>query len=370
MLENLRNKKLIKYYLKEISKKTEKIKYPLKIMEVCGTHTVVIYKYGLRKILKDLSIDMISGPGCPVCVTPNEIIESAISILERENFILATFGDMTRVPTRKGSMQDFSPEKGSIKKIIYSPEEAIELSEKYPKKEVVFFGVGFETTIPSIGWTVKKAKEKNLKNFSALTALWLIPPPLKALVSSDEIRISGFLYPGHVSAIIGTEPYRFIPEEYHIPGAITGFEPCDVLMGIDSILTQIIKNRPSVDIQYKRVVRKNGNEKAKKLMGEMFEEKDTIWRGLGLIKRSGLRLKSLYSDFDAEKRFNINIKLSSADLPGCKCGEVIKGIISPEECPLFSKICNPDSPKGPCMVSYEGACLSSYKYRKTMLSKG
>jgi len=362
-INTLRNREFIVAILKKIQEKIKKINYSPKIMEVCGTHTMTIHKFGLRRLLKDSGVEMLSGPGCPVCVTPNEIIEAAIDLLSNhENLILATFGDMTRVPTRKGSLMTSTPAKGSFKKIIYSPEECLLLAKENENKEVVFFGVGFETTIPSIAFTVKKAYEEKISNFSLLSALWLIPPPLKSIVESKDINIHGFLYPGHVSTIIGKIPYEFIAKDYKIPGTITGFEPGDILLGINDILDQILEDKPSVTIQYKRVVKEEGNPKARSLMYEVFEEKDANWRGLGLIPKSGLKLKEKFSQFDAEKKFGFKIKAQSKDLKGCRCGDVLKGLISPLECPLFRKACYPESPKGPCMVSFEGACLAYYKY--------
>lgn len=222
--------------------------------------------------------------------------------------------------------------------------------------------MGFETTIPSIAFLIKKAYEENISNFSILSALWLIPPPLKSIVESREVKISGFLYPGHVSTIIGQKPYQFIAQEYKIPGTITGFEPVDILLGINDILNQILENNPRVSIEYKRAVNPDGNPKAQALIYEVFEKKDAQWRGLGLIPESGLITKKRFSQFDAEHKFNLKIKPQSKDLGGCRCGEVLKGLISPLECPLFGKVCLPQSPKGPCMVSFEGACLAIYKY--------
>ncbi len=324
---------------------------------------MTVHKYGLKSLLEQAGAEMISGPGCPVCITPNEIHEAAIELVtENSNFILATFGDMTRVPTRKDSLQKAAAAKGSLLKIVYSPQETLEIARANPAKNVVFFGVGFETTIPAIALTVRKAFEQGLANFSLLSALWLIPPPLKAIVDAKEIAIDGFLYPGHVSAIIGEKPYQFIAEEYKIPGAICGFEPSDILLGILSIIEQIKERKAVVANEYTRVVRPDGNPKALAIMEETLETKDAFWRGLGLIPRSGLRLKKKYNAFDAEAKFKLKIEAGSSDLPGCRCGEVLRGLVSPPQCPLFGEKCNPDFPHGPCMVSFEGACLVHYKY--------
>ncbi|MFQ6083123.1 MAG: hydrogenase formation protein HypD [Candidatus Aminicenantia bacterium] len=362
-MEELRKEEIIKALLKKIKDKIKKISQPVKIMEVCGTHTMTVHKFGLRNMLFDSGVEMLSGPGCPVCVTPNEINEAAIDLLSRrKNLILTTFGDMTRVPTNKGSLMTAVPAKNSAKRIVYSPEEALILAKENRDKEVVFFGVGFETTIPSIAFIAKKAKEEKITNFSILSALWLIPPPLKVIVQSREVNISGFLYPGHVSTIIGQKPYQFIAQEYKIPGAITGFEPTDIMLGINSILDQILENKPQVSIEYKRAVNPEGNPRAQALMAEVLEEKDAHWRGLGLIPNSGLKLKKEFSNYDAEIKFNLSIESQNRDLPGCKCGEVLRGLILPPQCPLFGKICRPQSPQGPCMVSFEGACLAYYRY--------
>ncbi len=363
-MKELRDKNVIQTLLDRIRSQSHSFSRPLKIMEVCGTHTMVIHRYGLKKMLQQAGIQMLSGPGCPVCITPNEMHEAALDLVtENENFILTTFGDMTRVPTRKGSIQTAVPKRGSQVKIVYSPFESLTTAQDNPNKEVVFFGVGFETTIPAIAVTVKYAAQKNITNFSLLPALWLIPPPLKKIVESKDNQIQGFLYPGHVSAIIGEKPYHFIPKKYSIPGAITGFEAGDILISISSIQNQILNSDPKVDNTYARVVKPNGNPSAVKAIKDMFQKKDAHWRGLGLIPRSGLKLKQMYENFDAEIKYQINIEARGQDLPGCRCGDVLQGNISPPDCPLFSNQCIPNSPKGPCMVSYEGACLAYFKYR-------
>ncbi|MGB8953444.1 MAG: hydrogenase formation protein HypD [Candidatus Aminicenantales bacterium] len=364
-MKEYRDQKIIKGLLKEIAQKARFLPSTTRIMEVCGTHTMTIHKYGLKNMLAEAGVEMVSGPGCPVCITPNEYHESAIRLVaERDHTILATFGDMTRVPTHQGSLQAAVPASGSAVKIIYSPEESLDMARRTPGKEIVFFGVGFETTIPSIALMAKKAFEEKISNYSILSALWLIPPPLRAIVESKEIKIMGFLYPGHVSAIIGQKPYEFIARDHGIPGAIAGFEPGDILLGISSILGQIQEGRPRVSIEYSRVVRPEGNRIALDIMEEVLETKDAFWRGLGLIPQSGLRLKKKYSFCDAEKKFDLNLRAESPDLPGCRCGDVLRGLISPPQCPLFAGKCSPDFPFGPCMVSFEGACLVYYKYSR------
>lgn len=362
-MNTYRDKNVIKGLLHKIREKAAHIKEPLNIMEVCGTHTMTIHKYGLKQLLDEVGVRMLSGPGCPVCITPNALHEAAIDLVStRSDLFLATFGDMTRVPTGKDSLQTAIPAEGSRVQIVYSPEESLDLARQNPDKEVVFFGVGFETTIPSIALSAKAAYEEKLDNYSILSALWIIPPPLKALLEAKDTNIHGFLYPGHVSAIIGEEPYQFIPQEYGLPGAVTGFEPVDVLLGINNILDQTRSGEPVVANEYARVVRPEGNPLACKIMDELLETKDAVWRGLGKIPASGLTLRQTYAAYDAEQKYGLLIQSESGDLPGCRCGEVLKGIISPPECPMFGKECTPDSPHGPCMVSFEGSCLSYYKY--------
>jgi len=363
LMKEFRDQRITAGLLKSISRKTRGFPYAVRIMEVCGTHTMTIHRYGLKGLLEESGVEMISGPGCPVCITPNEIHEAALLMLtDRENMVLATFGDMTRVPTGKGSLQTAVPARSSLLKIVYSPEEALDLAASRPEKEVVFFGAGFETTIPSIALTAKRAKEEEIHNFSVLSAMWLIPPPLRAILEAGETAIHGFLYPGHVSAVIGSKPYEFIAREFRIPGAIAGFEPNDILLATVSILDQIRAGIPRVDLEYKRVVDPAGNPRALALMEEVLEIKDAHWRGLGIIPRSGLKLRESLAPFDAEIKFGLSIKPGSTDLPGCRCGEVLRGILSPAQCPLFSKKCSPDSPQGPCMVSFEGACYITHKF--------
>ncbi len=363
-MEEFRQEEVTSALIKKIKKKIEAIGRSVRIMEVCGTHTMTVYRYGLKPILEESGVDLLSGPGCPVCITPDEYHEIIISLLtERPKTIVASFGDMTRVPTSKGSLQTAVPAASSRLKIVYSPAEALELASSYPDCEIIFFGAGFETTIPSIAFTVKEARARQLTNFSLLAACWLIPPPLRAILESAEVAIDGFLYPGHVSVIIGSAPYRFVAEEYKIPGTITGFEPNDVLLGIISILDQILEGKPQVAIEYRRAVKTNGNQKALALMAEVFEIRDAFWRGLGLIPQSGLALKKEYQEFDALKRFSLSLTPSIRSFnPSCRCGEVLRGVISPKDCPLFGQVCRPESPYGPCMVSHEGACLIHFKY--------
>lgn len=370
MMKELRDKVVTAAILKEIEKKARNFSRVVRIMEVCGTHTMTIHRYGLKPLLEEAGVEMISGPGCPVCITPNEIHEACLDLLtQKENLLLASFGDMTRVPTRIGSLQATVPARGSQLKIVYSPEESLRLAKAQPKKEVVFLGVGFETTIPSIAVTAKRARLEKLENYSILSALWLIPPALRAILESGETRLSGFLYPGHVSAIIGVSPYEFIARDYGVPGAIAGFEPNDILLGIASILEQMKEGKPRVALEYRRAVAPNGNPLARAVMEEILEPYDAIWRGLGRIPKSGLKLKKPYESHDARVKHKLRAGEGSRDLPGCRCGQILRGLISPTQCPLFGKTCSPDSPQGPCMVSFEGACFVYHKYGRKPHSK-
>jgi len=362
-MKELRAKEVILSLISSIEKKTAVLPKPIKIMEVCGTHTMTLHRFGLKEMLSGAGIEMLSGPGCPVCITPNSYHEAAIDLItRRQHLILTTFGDMTRVPTSKGSLQNAVPAPESLIKIVYSPFESIEVARQNPDKEVVFFGVGFETTIPAIALAVKTAFRERLRNYSVLSALWIIPPPLRAILDSPEVGIQGFLYPGHVSAIIGLRPYRFVAEEYGIPGSVAGFEPGDMLLGVSAVLDQIRNERPSVSNEYARVVRPDGNPQARDIMEEMLEPKDAVWRGLGLIPKSGLKIKAKYRSIDAEHKHKLSLIHKDSDTEGCRCGEVLRGKIAPPECGLFARRCKPDSPYGPCMVSFEGACLAYHKY--------
>jgi hydrogenase expression/formation protein HypD len=362
-MKELRDKSVTRALVREIRGKIQSLGRPVRLMEVCGTHTMTIHRYGLKPILNAAGVEMVSGPGCPVCITPNEIHEACLDLVtQKENLILASFGDMTRVPTQKGSLQTAIPAASSQIRIVYSPEESLELARAHPAKEVVFFGVGFETTIPSIALTVSQAHREDLKNYSVLAALWLIPPALRWILEAGETAIDGFLYPGHVSAIIGVRPYQFIADEFGVGGAIAGFEPNDILLAISAVIDQIKEGRPEVFLEYKRAVQPEGNRRALEVMEKTLEPAEALWRGLGRIPRSSLKLKAKLDRFDALIRHGVRIKSGSGDLPGCRCGEVLRGLISPPQCRLFEKNCRPESPYGPCMVSLEGACYIHHKY--------
>jgi len=359
------DRRVITGLLSEIASLAEKISHPIRLMEVCGTHTMTIHRHGLKDLLLEAGVEMISGPGCPVCITPDGFHEAAIRLVtERENLVLATFGDMTRVPTRLGSLQTAVPAPGSTVKVIYSPEDARGLARGSPGKEVVFFGAGFETTIPAVALTAGRALAEGTTNFAVLTAFWIIPPPLRAILSSGEIRISGFLYPGHVSVVIGLKPYAFVAREFGLPGAVTGFEPGDILLGVRAVLEQIRDKRPQVVNAYPRVVRSEGNPAARAVMDKFLEPYDALWRGLGRIPQSGLRFKPGYASVDAAAKYGLHPAEDASDSPGCRCGEVLRGVLAPPQCRLFGRACTPEAPRGPCMVSFEGACFVYHKFRR------
>ncbi len=331
-------------------------KHSLILMEVCGTHTVAISKNGLRSLLPP-NIRLISGPGCPVCVTPQSEIDASIELARRPKTIITSFGDMIRVPGTRTSLEKEKAE-GSDVRVVYSPLDCLDIAKKEPEKEVVFIGVGFETTSPAIAATVLKAKEEKAHNFSVIPAFKLIPPALQALTGAKDVRVDGFILPGHVSTIIGADAYGFL----EIPGVIAGFEAEDILEAIGMIVKLIrARSRVPVQIQYRSVVRPEGNPAAIKVLYEVFEPSDSNWRGIGTIKGSGLVFRDKYREFDALKKFDVNIQ-NSKEPAGCSCGSILKGIKTPPECKLFGKKCTPEYPVGPCMVSSEGACSAYYKY--------
>ena len=354
-IDEYRNKEIAQNILWQIKSISQK---KINLMEVCGTHTVSIFRNGIRKILPQ-NINLISGPGCPVCVTPIQYIDEIIAFSRKDNFIITTFGDMIRVP---GSNSTLEKEKanGSDIRIVYSTLDALKIAYDNPFKNVVFMGVGFETTSPTIASAILQAEERKIKNFFVLSVAKIIPPAMKVLLESKEINIDGFICPGHVSAIIGSKPYSFIASQYNIPCVISGFEPLDILQTIFMLVKQIEKNKAKVEIQYKRIVKPEGNKIALEKINRVFKIVDSEWRGMGKIPLSGLEIRDKYEQFNARK-FSISVERPK-EISGCRCGEVLRGIIIPPECPLFGKICTPEDPKGACMVSSEGTCAAYYKY--------
>lgn len=361
-IDEFRNKNLIKRI-------TDKIKIytppePINIMEVCGTHTQSFFRFGLDKLLPS-NLKLISGPGCPVCVSSQDYIDKVIVYVQNKDVIILTFGDMLRVPGTKSTLEK-ERAKGANISVVYSALDSIKVAQQNPHKKVIFLAVGFEATAPTIALSILRAKKENLKNLFFCSSLKLIPPAMSYLVEDKRLNLSGFLCPGHVSCIIGTKAYEFIPKRYKIACCIAGFEPLDILQGIYLLLQQIIEQRPFVANQYMRVVTRSGNLKAQKIISQVFKIADASWRGLGKIPKSGLKIKKELSCFDAEKVFPIADKrLAISDKQkNCRCGEVLKGLIKPDKCLLFRKVCSPENPYGPCMVSLEGACNVYYKYRK------
>lgn len=334
-------------------------KRDLKFMEVCGSHTVAIFKSGIRDLLPE-NISLVSGPGCPVCVTAALDIDRAIEIARQPGVALTTFGDMMRVPGSRSSLQKAKAE-GSDIRVVYSPFDALKLSLSSPDMKVVFFAAGFETTSPAVAATLARAVEGGVGNFFVFSVHKTIPNAMRALLNTPQLRIDGFLCPGHVSTIIGTEPYRFIPEEYGRPAVISGFEPVDILQSTLMMVNQVEGGRPAVEIQYKRAVSSEGNPKAREVLEKYFEPCGSNWRGVAVIPESGLKIRPEYAAWDAERVFDIRIP-EPKETKGCACGEVLQGIKTPPECRLFAKACTPENPIGACMVSYEGSCAAYYKY--------
>ncbi len=358
-IDEYRDPELAKGLLHRIEQLSAKMDRPVAIMEICGSHTAAIGRFGIRQLLPK-NIRLLSGPGCPVCVTSAGEIDAALYLAREPNIIFTTFGDMLRVPASGGVTLQMIRAEGADVRVVLSPLDALHLAEENPERYVVFMGIGFETTAPTIAATLKTAKEKGIDNFSVLSVHKVIPPALQILIDSPQLRIDGFLCPGHVSVIIGAEAYRPITAAKRA-AVITGFEPVDILQGIAMILEQIDTQQFDVAIQYSRGVKPEGNAKARAVMDEVFIPVASEWRGIGWIPNSGLTPREDYSAYDARKRFTIP-EFVSQDPPGCFCGEILCGVKTPRECPLFRTVCTPVNPIGPCMVSSEGTCAAYYKY--------
>lgn len=329
------------------------------LMEVCGTHTVAIARNGLRTMMPE-GIRLASGPGCPVCVTSNKDIDTVIALSRVPGVAIATFGDMTRVPGSTSSLLKEQAQGRPIN-IVYSPLDALTLAKENPDEQIVFVGVGFETTTPLVAMAIKRAKAMGLKNFSVFVAHKNMPGALETIVADPALKIDALILPGHVSTIIGVKPYEFLAQKYGIPGVITGFEPVDVLQGIAMIMRQLHEGRAEIEIAYSRGVMKEGNPVALAAIEEVFETVDATWRGLGVIPGSGYAIRDEYKEFDAFARFSPEVE-PTQEPKGCRCGDVLRGIMAPNECPLFRKVCTPENPIGPCMVSSEGSCAAYFRY--------
>ncbi len=359
-LDEYRDPQLAQALIQSLQKREAPVR-PMRFMEICGTHTVAIFRAGLRQLLPPW-IQLISGPGCPVCVTANEDIDRAIWLSQQPDVIITTFGDLIRVPGSESSLQK-ERAGGADVRIVYSTFDALQIARDNPARLAVFLGIGFETTAPTIAAAVKQASKEGLTNFSVFSAHKLLPPAMRALLDSGDLHLDGFLCPGHVSTIIGASSYEEVAERYRVPCVVTGFEPLDVLQGIGMLVDQVSHGQSIVQNQYLRAVNWEGNPVARALMDEIFEPTDTTWRGLGTIPLSGLRVRDAWATYDAVQRFSMPV-IQVQEHPGCKCGEVLRGVITPVECALFRKVCNPENPKGPCMVSSEGTCGAFYRYHR------
>jgi len=348
--------------LAEIREAAGDLERPISLMEVCGSHTHAIAASGLRRMLPG-EIRLVSGPGCPVCVTPVEYLDRAFALAMEHRVMLATFGDLLRVPSSRGSLEKLRAEGGRVE-TVYSPRDAVMLAAKDPGTPLVFLAVGFETTAPTIAAALIEAERLGISNFMILPGNKLMPPPMAALAAADDIQIDGFLLPGHVSVITGSEAFEFLAGEFGLPGVVAGFTPADVLRAVLEMVRQHLEGRAEIVNLYGRVVRPDGNPQARNLLERCFEESDSVWRGLGVMENSGLALRREFAHRDASL---LPVKLPEAlEPPGCRCGEVLRGVIEPPECPLFGRICTPEEPTGACMVSSEGSCAAWYRHERWM----
>jgi hydrogenase expression/formation protein HypD len=327
-------------------------------MEVCGTHTMAIYRHGIRQLLPE-NVRMLSGPGCPVCVTPNAYLDRAIALARLPGFVVTTFGDMMRVPGSTSSLHR-EHARGADIRVVYSTLDALAVARREPDKQVVFLGVGFETTAPTIAAVLLEAQAGGIRNFTVLSAAKVIPPAMAALVADPALQVTGFLCPGHVSVVLGTEPYEPLAREHGLPCVVTGFEALDVLQGVIMLLEQVVAGRAEVQIAYRRAVTSGGNPVARAILDRAFVTADSAWRGLGVLPGSGLALRPALREHDAF-RFDVDVE-PTRENPGCACGEVLRGVKTPWECKLFGGVCIPDNPQGACMVSSEGTCAAAYRY--------
>jgi hydrogenase expression/formation protein HypD len=330
-----------------------------RFMEFCGGHTVTIFRYGIRQLLPP-TIEMVSGPGCPICVTANADLDKAMALAEIPGVIIATFGDMLKVPGSRSSLEK-AKAGGAEVQTVYSTTDALDIAKANPDKPVVFLGIGFETTAPTVAASILQAEEQKIKNYYALSLHKVCPPVIRALLDSGEVELEGLVCPGHVSTVIGSHPWEFIANEYGIPCVISGFEPLDILQCVEMLVEQVERGEARVEIAYKRGVRPEGNRIALKLMEGVFEPSPARWRGMGEIAGSGLKIRERYRSFDAEAVFDIKTA-PAVEHKGCICGEILRGVKTPDDCKLFGKACTPRNPVGPCMVSAEGSCSAYYLY--------
>ena len=355
-IDEYRNKEMVLRLAGQIREATSR---SLRFMEVCGGHTMAIHKFGIPSLLPG-NIRLLSGPGCPVCVTDRKFIDQAVAYARRSDVIITTYGDLIRVPGSSSTL-DAEKSKGSDIRIVYSILDALAIAKQNPRKKVIFPGIGFETTTPPSAAGILRAREEEITNFYLLSSHKVMPPAMEALID-EGVEIDGYIAPGHVSTITGTSIYRDIPGKFGLGCVISGFEPLDLMQSILMLALQMERGEPKVEIQYRRAVRPEGNPKALEMIRKVFEPRDDWWRGLGILKSSGLGLREEYSDMDAEKTIPVEVEKTRED-KGCRCGDVLKGLATPGECKLFDRVCTPLNPVGACMVSNEGACHAWYRYR-------
>jgi hydrogenase expression/formation protein HypD len=357
--DEFRDRQLVAIMAENIQRMALLLKHPVNFMEVCGTHTMSIYQYGIRSLLPD-TVRLVSGPGCPVCVTPVEYIDKALACAADSSNIITTFGDMLRVPGSSTSLMEQRASGADIR-IVYSPLDAVAIARDNPEHQVIFLGVGFETTAPTVAASILEAARQGLSNYCVLASHKTMPIPMEILTADPELNIGGYLCPAHVSTVIGGNAYLPLVEKFHIPCVVTGFEPADVMQGIEMLLAQVLPGEARVEIQYRRAVSWEGNPKAQAILERVFTPCDAVWRGLGVLPGSGLRIRDELSGFDAEKRLDLS-GFTGRENTTCRCGEILKGKLSPFDCPLFGSVCTPEAPVGACMVSSEGTCSAAYKY--------
>lgn len=358
-LNEFRQKELVDKLTKGIGHLMADIGRKVTLMEVCGTHTMAAFRYGIKDLLP-ANLHLLSGPGCPVCVTANDYLDRAIAYARKEGVIVATFGDMVKVPGSSSSLAEEASNGAEIR-VVYSSLEALKIAQENREKKVIFLGIGFETTAPTVASSILTAGEDKLSNYFVLSGHKIMPPIMRTLAQDHELKIDGFICPGHVSSITGSKIYEFLSRDYGIPCVVAGFEPIDILQSIYLILSQIKSGQAKVENEYNRAVTWEGNLKAQTLMAEVFKPESSNWRGIGKIEQSGLKIKGKYESFDVEKRYPVSIE-KSRENPGCICGDILRGLKTPLDCRLFRKVCHPSHPVGACMVSAEGTCTAYYKY--------
>ncbi|MFC1921032.1 hydrogenase formation protein HypD [Chloroflexota bacterium] len=356
LIEDFRNPELAKRLLERIHNRST---LPTRLMEFCGGHTVAIFKNGLRQLLPP-NIEMLSGPGCPVCVTASADLDRAISLSNLPDVIITSFGDMIRVPGSHTSLQKAKAEGGDVR-IVYSAQDALYIARDNPDKSVIFIGIGFETTAPTVAAAIVQAEQEKIHNFYVMSLHKLCPPIMKTLLDLGEVKLNGIICPGHVSTVIGSRPYQFIPDNYGISCVVSGFELLDILLCVDMLVNQIETGEHTVEVAYRRGVKPEGNQPALELMNSVFEVGEADWRGIGIVPSSGLVLREQYRRWDAEANFNIET-VHATETKGCICGSILRGVSMPPDCKLFRDICTPVNPIGPCMVSSEGSCSAYYRY--------